>query len=529
MKTVVTAALPYANGELHLGHVKSTYLPADVYTRFLKFLGEEAAYVCATDEHGTPILFKAEEEGVPPDKYIRKWRKRHLEDLNFLLVNFDAFHATHTPNHIEMTQKIYGKLQEAGMIFRQTVEQYWSPEEQAPLPDRYVVGTCPFCGTEGQYADQCESCGKVIPPGQLVEPKSKRRGSPVELREVEHTFFRLSAASDDLRDFVSTVDTSESVRKFVLNWIDEGLRDWDIQRDISWGVPIPGQDGVFYVWFDAPIGYISSLHKWCEDQDEDFDSWWGSRVVHFIGKDICYHHFLFWPAMLQRAGYSLPECIPVRGFLNLEGKKFSKSRGWYVSLRQWREAGFDPEYLRFYMTFTTPHGMKDSDFSAGEFTKTVNEELANNFGNLLHRVLKFSERYGREIPDVPVDDLFDEVVAARDEFEDLMRGTKLAKALHVPCSLSRKLNAYFQEEAPWENEDAGPRVVRTVASAMALINKFFYPFIPRKAREVARLLNVDLEWEGTDALEPGHRLCEAKVVFPKVDSDREDELRSLYA
>lgn len=527
MKTVVTAALPYANGELHLGHLKSTYLPADIYVRFLKLLGRQVVYLCATDEHGTPILFKAEEKRVKPEDYVKVWRERHLKDLQFLHVEFDRFYATHSPEHITLTQEIYRKLAKAGYTYRAKVKQYWCPEEDRPLPDRYVVGTCPHCAARGQYGDQCEKCGKVLQGGVLVDPKCKLCGTPAEIRQGEHVFFKLSAFSDRLTKFVHSVKAPESIKNFVSGWIRDGLQDWDIERDISWGVPIPEAEGVFYVWFDAPIGYLSTLEKWCKENGEDPEEWWHSHVVHFIGKDISYHHFLFWPAMLMGSGYHLPDEIPTRGWLTLEGKKFSKSRNWYIGIADWRRARMDPEYLRFYLTFTTQQGMRDSDFSATEFQKVVNEELVNNFGNLLQRVLKFAERFGSKVPDAPMDAVFHKVEKAHEQYERLVLDGKLANALLLACRLTRDLNTYFQEEEPWKDAEAAPRVVRTVASALKIINEMLSPVLPVKSTKVAELLNVKLEWD-EKSLEPGHKLREAKVLFPRVDKESIAKLKGLY-
>ncbi len=526
-RTVVTAALPYANGELHLGHVKSTYLPADIFTRFMKFKGLPTVYVCASDEHGTPILFRSEKQGVKPEEYILKWRQSYFDDLSFVLIDFDKFYHTHSSEHIKITQEVYEKLKEKGYIKKLSVKQYWCPKENKPLPDRYVIGTCPFCEASEQYGDQCEKCGKVFTGGQLVNAICKTCGAKAEIRESEHVFFTLSNFSDKLEKFVENVDAPKDIKNFVLGWINDGLKDWDIERDISWGVPIPDSKGVFYVWFDAPIAYTSTLKKWCDEKGEKFEDWW-DNIVHFIGKDIAYHHFLFWPAILMGVDWKLPSMIPVRGHLTLEQKKFSKSRQWYISIKQWKELGFSPEYLRFFMTYTTPQGMKDSDFSAREFQKVINEELVNNFGNLLQRTLKFSERLGSKIEDVETDEIFKKVQESVNKYEKFMDETKLSEALKIAVGLIHELNVYFQRNEPWKNLKIAPKVIRTVASSLVILNKLLYPILPLKSKKVAKLLNVDLVWEGKDALKVGHTLNKAEILFPKVDDDMMKKLEGLY-
>ncbi|MBR9689623.1 MAG: methionine--tRNA ligase [Candidatus Altiarchaeota archaeon] len=443
------------------------------------------------------------------------------------MIDFDYFYATHSPEHIELTQELYTRLKKNGHIYKGKVKQYWDSESQEPLPDRYVTGTCPHCNAEEQYADHCEKCGKALQGGELINPISKKTNTPAEVRDGEHIFFKLSGFSKQLKKFVGEVEAPKEIKNFVLSWVKDGLQDWDIERDISWGVPIPDSKGVFYVWFDAPIGYASTLKKWCKEKSEDFDEWWNSRLVHFIGKDIAYHHFLFWPAILMGSGMNIPASIPVRGHLTLEGKKFSKSRSHYISVAQWKDKGLDPEYLRFYMTYTTSLGVKDSDFSASEYKKVVNEELVNNFGNLLQRVLKFSERLNSVIPNVKLDKEFEDVKKLRTEYLKLMNEGKLSKALKLVCFGVRNLNRYFQEKAPWKNEADAPVVVATVASSIKLINEMLYPFLPERTKKVAGLLNVGLRWE-TTSLKPGHVLEKAEILFPRVEDSTVKKLSSIY-
>ncbi len=529
-KVVVTAALPYANGELHLGHLRSTYLPADIYTRFRNLIGDMAVYMCATDEHGTPILFEAQKGNVKPEEYVKKWRQEHLADFTSVGIHFHKFHHTHSQKHIELTQKFFGKLKQ--FTYEKPVKIHWCPKCGIPLPDRFLVGICPFCGAEDQYGDQCEKCGKVIPFGELVNAKCKICGAVAEAKEDTHLFFRLSSFSSRLDDFIhNKLKAEKGVKNSVMVWVNEGLQDWDIERHISWGVPIPGRKGVFYVWFDAPIGYMSTLQKWCDENGENFEEWWGPRseIVHFIGKDIVYHHFLFWPAMLMAAGFSTPTEIPVRGYLNLEGRKLSKSRGWYIPVKAWKDKKQDWEYLRFYLTWTTPLGMKDTDFSADEYSQIVNSELVNNIGNLLQRVLKFSAKStNSEIKAFTPGKVLGEVVKIKSEYQKAMMEGDLQKGLRYVADAGKLVNTYFQQKAPWKNPEAVPEVVGTSASCLKLINQMLAPFLPERTKEVAELLGVPIDWKDNEPLKAGHKMGEARILFEKVSDDDVKAVKSIY-
>ncbi len=528
MRIIITAALPYANGELHLGHLRSTYLPGDILARFYRLLGHEVYYLCATDEHGTPILFKAEEKGMKPEDYIEIWRKRHPTDLAGVLIRFTHFFATHTELHARITLDFYEKLKRF-MEPRQVVE-YWCSRENIPLPDRYVKGKCPFCGAEDQYGDVCEKCGRVIPPGALINPRCARCGAPAVLKKTEHLFFLLSRFQERLKEFLEAVKTTEDVKQYLRGWLEEGLKDWEIERSIEWGVKIPDREGVFYVWFDAPIGYISTLADYLSPLGKNWQEVWNSsKIIHIIGKDIIYHHFFFWPAMLVGYGAKLPDEIQVRGYLTLEGKKFSKSRGWYISIASWLNSGLDVEYLRFYLAYTTPLGMKDSDFSAREFRRVVNEELANNIGNLLHRVLKLLEKNGYVVEGGVNKEVYTKAVEAFRRWKHLMEEGHIDQALKVLTSLGHELNAYFQAEKPWENSagEKAKETLRTVASALKLIFIGLYPVTPIKAREALGLLNQRLRVDEAPIPE-GTKVLPPKIVFPKLTEEDERKLRGLY-
>ncbi len=528
MRVLITAALPYANGELHLGHLRSTYLPADVFKRFLKLIGNEAIYVCGTDEHGTPILIKAEQVGMKPEEYIKIWRKRHAEDFKAMEIEFDIFYNTHNEIHFNLVWDFYEKLKP--WIYEAPVLQYWCTKENRPLPDRYVIGTCPFCGAKNQYGDTCEVCGRAIPPGKLINPRCKICGAPAEVRQSRHLFFKLSEFSEKLREFAEKLETTEDVRRFVLSWIREGLKDWDIEREISWGVPIPGRKSVFYVWFDAPIGYITDLLKYCEERGEEkkdcYEKWWekSDMLVHFIGKDIIYHHALFWPAMLMGAKRRLPTHLAVRGYLTLEGKKFSKSRRWYISIRDWVENKLDVEYLRFYLIYTTPSGTKDSDFSPEEFRKVINHELIDNYGNLLHRVVKLSK--GKV--DGELEEPWEKALELAEEWKKLMLDIKLMEALRKVVDFTHELNSYFQKNEPWKRQERKADVLFTTASALKLVTIMLSPVIPKYAEEASKVLNISLDWD-LKPLERPHEFGEPKIIFRKVSEEDVKVIKGIYA
>ena len=354
-KAIITSALPYSNGEIHLGHVASTYLPADVTTRFLKQNGVEAYYVCASDDFGTPILIQSEKLGQTPQEYVEHWNKRDYEDFTAFDIAFDFFYKTSSSENISFVQDVFKKLQENGHIYQKEIIQFFCENDQKFLPDRFVKGTCPHCNAEDQYSDLCEKCGRV--PEEINNPHCSICGQTPVKKSTNHYFFKLKNFSDSLLEYLSNAPhLQKDVKKYVENWIKEGLIDWDITRDISWGVPIPIEgltDKVFYGWFDNHLAYISSTLKFLNEKKIDGKTFWNEAdIYHFIGKDIVYHHYLFLPAM--RLGinneFKLPDYIPTRGHLTLEGKKISKSRNWYIGLKDFLEK-FPADYLEILSCF----------------------------------------------------------------------------------------------------------------------------------------------------------------------------------
>ncbi|RLF15085.1 MAG: methionine--tRNA ligase, partial [Thermoprotei archaeon] len=377
-KLVVTAALPYANGDLHVGHAISTYIPADIYVRFKRLKGYDVVFVCGSDDHGTPIEVSALKAGRSPLEHARYYHDRHAEDFRLLNISFDNYHYTHSEENRELTESFLIKAREGGFIYTREVEQYYCERDRKFLPDRFVVGTCPYCGAENQFSDLCEKCGRVIEPGKILNPKCAVCGSTPIKRRSLHFFFKLSAFREKLYSWLSSAssrDFPKEVVNYVLNWLQAGLEDWDITREDYWGFKLPFKEAsdnqYVYVWWDAPIGYIASTVNYCRRAGRDWETYWkdpSSKVVHFIGKDIVYHHFIFWPAMLLAAGFPLPGKYVVNGYLTLEGEKMSKSRGWLIPLRYLLER-YPSDYLRYYACFKAANSTRDSDFSLREFQR----------------------------------------------------------------------------------------------------------------------------------------------------------------
>lgn len=404
-KAIITSALPYANGEIHLGHVASTYLPADVTTRFLKLNGVEAYYVCASDDFGTPILIQSEKEGKTPADYVAYWNKRDYEDFTAFGIDFDCFYKTSSPENIQFVQDTFRKLNDAGHIYEKEIIQFYCNNDKKFLPDRYVKGVCPFCKSEDQYSDLCESCGRV--PEEIIDPKCSLCGQPPTKEKTTHYFYRLTNFGGSLSDWLDeNPHLQKDVKKYVQNWIKSGLIDWDITRDITWGVPIPlddSQNKVFYGWFDNHLAYISTALKFLNERGIDGKEFWNcADIYHFIGKDIVYHHYLFLPAMRlgMQSEYKLPDYIPTRGHLTLQGKKISKSRNWYIGLKQFLEY-YPADYLRFYLVSINPYSQDDLNFDWDDFATRINSELIGNLGNFINRALGFTKKtFDGRIPQI---------------------------------------------------------------------------------------------------------------------------------
>ncbi|MEO6146027.1 MAG: methionine--tRNA ligase, partial [Sulfuriferula sp.] len=375
-KILVTSALPYANGAIHLGHLVE-YIQTDIWVRFQKMHGHECYYVCADDTHGTPIMLRAEKEGITPEQLIARVHDEHLRDFTGFHVGFDSYHSTNSEENRELSSTVYQKLQKTGLIEKKTIEQYYDPVREMFLPDRFIKGQCPKCGAQDQYGDGCEVCGATYSPTDLVNPVSAVSGSTPVRRESEHHFFRLGACEDFLREWTRSGALQHEAANKLDEWFTAGLQNWDISRDAPYfGFEIPDAPGkYFYVWLDAPIGYMASFKKLAADQHLDFDTWWKEdssvELYHFIGKDILYFHALFWPAMLKFSGRKTPDGLHVHGFITVSGEKMSKSRGTGISPLRYLELGMDAEWLRYYIAAKLNSRVEDLDFNSDDFIARV--------------------------------------------------------------------------------------------------------------------------------------------------------------
>jgi methionyl-tRNA synthetase len=528
---VVTSALPYANGEIHLGHIASTYLPADIFTRFSRLNGIMAYHICATDDFGTPILIKAENEKKTPAEYVAFWNRRDYEDFSSLGISFDFFYKTSSRENIEFVQYVFKRLRENGHIYDQNVIQFYCTFDDKFLPDRYVIGKCPNCGAENQYSDLCEKCGRV--PDQILEPRCSICGRPPVKKESEHYFFRLSSFSDRLKEWLSSNhNLQQDVRNYVINWINEGLQDWDITRDLSWGVPIPGVKGkVFYGWFDNHLCYISSLVKFVNDNGRDGKKFWNeSDVYHFIGKDIVYHHYLFLPAMRLgiNSEYKLPDYIPTRGHLMLQNQKISKSRNWYIGLKDFTSA-FNPDYLRFYIASVVTFSQDDLNFDFDAFYERINNELIANVGNFINRALSFTQKsFGGKVPEAAgVDESIEKELATTvTEAGTLLSRNEIDKALKRIMKYSSYMNQYFQSNAPWANNDTANTTLYVSVNAVRSLAILLEPFIPFSCEMIWIQLKLggsvhQQTWESAKdirAVAPGHELGRIEPIFRKIEA-----------
>lgn len=541
---LVTSALPYANGPLHVGHIAGAYLPADIYCRFLRRAGEDVLYICGSDEHGVPITIAAEKLGITPQQVADKYHAINEAGFAKLGFTFDNYSRTSRPIHHETSREFFLNLYNKGLIEPREGSQLYCASCKRYLPDRYVEGTCPHCGSDKARGDQCEACGRWLEPEQLLERKCKVCGASPEFRKTRHWFFLLSRFAEPLKKWIGeSSHMRETTRNFCMGWLNEGLEDRAITRDLDWGIPVPLPEAagkVLYVWFDAPIGYISATREWAinKGDPEAWKQWWQdpeTHMLHFIGKDNTVFHGIVWPAMLMaHGGLNLPWDVPANEFLNLEGQKISTSRNWAVWVDEF-VAQFPPDTLRYYLAAIAPEG-RDADFSWAEFGSRTNTELADILGNFVNRAAAFTRRYydGR-LPDPgahdPADDeLWGEVNACFADVENLIRERKIKEGAKRMMDLARAGNRYFEHSAPWklrtENPDRGRQVLRNCLGLTASLAVLIEPYLPFTSASIWKILGMEeapqgLDWRGgsINMLSDGLTLGEPQILFNKIEEE----------
>jgi len=527
---LVTSALPYANGAPHLGHMVEA-VQTDIWVRFQRLRGHDCVYVCASDAHGTPIMLKARQEGVTPEALIERVGAEQRRDFADFDISFDNFHTTHSEENREVTEAIYGRLVAGGHVRRATVRQSYDEQAGMFLPDRYVRGTCPRCGAADQYGDSCESCGATYAPADLVNPVSVVSGTTPVQRDSEHLFFRLGDFEPMLRGWTGSGRLQPAVTAKLDEWFTAGLRDWDISRDAPYfGFEIPGEQAkYFYVWLDAPIGYLGSLLQYCRRTGADFDRYWASgsqaEVYHFIGKDIVYFHTLFWPAVLHGAGYRPPTSVFVHGFLTVNGQKMSKSRGTFITARAWLDH-LPAEYLRYFFASRLSDGVEDLDLNLDEFVAKVNSDLVGKLVNIASRCAGFIARGagGRLADRLPDPALYDEFVAAAEGIAGAYEARDLARVVREVMQLTDRANLYIDQQKPWlmAKDPARAADVQGVCTQglnlFRLLVLYLKPVLPRLAAGAEAFLGLaDQRWDDAAAPVLGRAIGAYQPLATRID------------
>jgi len=514
---LVTAALPYANNLPHLGNIAGSHLPADVYVKLLKLIGKEVIFVGGTDEHGSPIEIAAIKQNKMPKELCDEYYEIHKKIYKWLRIDYDIFSRTSSKTNHELTQYIFKKLYENGYIFESEIELPYCENCKRFLPDRYVEGFCPYCKYEKARGDQCENCGKLLDPKDLIEPKCSICGNKPIFKITKHLFLDLRKFERKLKKWIEKKNWKENVKNFALSWIKEGLKPRSISRDLKWGIKIPlegYEDKVFYVWFDAPIGYISATKEYFEKigKNEEWKKFWkkGSRakIVHFLGKDNIPFHTIFWPAMLMGTKeFNLPYYVFGLEYLNFEERKISKSQNWGVFIEVENEKilirinekkyEIDPDYIRFYLVSILPEN-RDSNFFVKEFEEKINKELIGNFGNFVYRVLSFIEKYyNLEIPKAKIESKEKEIskIIKNEikEIKNLIKIFEIKKIFYKVLEISSLANKYFQENEPWKNEENRDRTIFFSSNLVKDLSILFWPFIPNSTEKIFKILKYEFK------------------------------------
>ena len=536
-KILVTSALPYANGSIHLGHLLE-YIQTDIWVRFQKSRGEQCTYVCADDAHGTAIMLKAEQQGITPEQLIADVSAEHQADFAEFFVGFDNYHSTHSDENRELSALIYQRCKEAGHIASRTITQAYDPEKELFLADRFIKGTCPKCKTEDQYGDNCEACGATYSPAELINPRSAISGATPVNKDSEHFFFKLPDFTGMLKQWTRCGTLQEEIANKLSEWLDSGLQEWDISRDAPYfGFEIPGEPGkYFYVWLDAPIGYMASFKNLCDRTEGlEFDDYWASdsraELYHFIGKDIINFHALFWPAMLSCSGFRTPSAVHAHGFLTVNGKKMSKSRGTFIKARTYLEH-LDPEYLRYYFAAKLNNRVEDLDLNLDDFLLRVNSDLIGKVVNIASRSAGFiTKRFDGKLADQCAEpELVQQFIDAGADIATLYENREFGKAIKIVMQLADQANEYIHHKEPWvlakqEGKEAEVQAVCSVGiSLFRLLMVYLKPVLPQMAAKAEAFLNDKLDWDALERRLDGHQINKFKPMMTRVEQDKIDAM-----
>ncbi|MGL5040004.1 MAG: methionine--tRNA ligase [Aeromonas sp.] len=527
---LVTCALPYANGSIHLGHMLE-HIQADIWVRYQRMRGHQVHFICADDAHGTPIMLKAQQLGITPEEMIAAVSKEHQTDFAGFNISFDNYHSTHSDENRELAELIYGRLKEGGFIKTRTISQLFDPEKSMFLPDRFVKGTCPKCKSTEQYGDNCDSCGATYSPTELIDPKSAVSGATPVMKDSEHFFFDLPQFSQMLKAWTHSGALQEEMANKLSEWFETGLQQWDITRDAPYfGFEIPGAPGkYFYVWLDAPIGYMGSFKNLCNKRgDLDFDQYWhkdaSTELYHFIGKDIVYFHSLFWPAMLEGAGFRKPTKVCVHGYVTVNGAKMSKSKGTFIKASTYL-THLDPECLRYYYAAKLNSRIDDLDLNLDDFVARVNADVVNKLVNLASRNAGFiTKRFdGKLAATCAEPELYAEFANARTTIAEAFESREFSRAIREIMALADKANRYVDDKAPWvlakqEGADAELQAVCSVGiNLFRVLMTYLKPVMPLLAERAEAFLGETLSWDGVAQPLTNHQLAPFKALFSRIE------------
>ena len=493
-KILVTSALPYANGSIHIGHVLESVI-TDIWVRYQNINGNECLYFCADDTHGTPVMLKAKELGIDPEELIKRTREEHIKSYSRFNINFDNFYTTHSDENKKYAEDIYQKCKEGNLIFKKEIEQFYDSEEGLFLSDRFIKGTCPKCGAEDQYGDGCSVCGTTYTPDDLLNPVSSLSNSELTKKRTEHVFFDLPQMKDFLETYLKDLTLQDPIKNKLNEWIEDGLKPWDISRDKPYfGFEIPGEkDKYFYVWLDAPIGYLASAKNWAENNNMDMKDLWGEssdyEIHHFIGKDIAYFHALFWPALLKSSNIRLPESINVHGFLTIDGEKMSKSNGTFINADDFAE-NYDGELLRYYFADKFNNSIDDLDFNEDEFIQKINSDIVGKYLNIASRVSKFIEKNGNNLSANLDEDFIEKNLSMINEVIEHYEDLNLSKSVKIIMKMADEVNKYINENEPWKSsEEKAVEVSSTAINCFRVISILLNPVLPTITSKALEVFN----------------------------------------